>query len=57
MFFFNNLWSGTLPVTSAIQQCMEAIKCDHLHFQNERATIPEAPTNRVVRDFSLLISE
>lgn len=43
MFFFNNLWSGTVPVTSVIQLSMEAIKCDCLHFQNGRVTIPGAP--------------
>lgn len=44
MFFFNNLWSGTVPVTSVIQPRMEAIKCDRLHFQNKCAALPEAPT-------------
>lgn len=43
MFFFNNLWSGTVPVTSVIQLHMEAIKCDHLHSENKCATIPGAP--------------
>lgn len=43
MFFFNNLWPGTVPVTSVIQLHMEEIKCDHLHFQNKCAAIPGAP--------------
>lgn len=43
MFFFNNLWSGTVPVTSVIQLSMEAIKCDCLHFQNGCVAIPGAP--------------
>lgn len=48
MFFFNNLWSGTVPVTSVVQLCMEAIKCDRLHLQNKCAAIPEAPAVTVL---------
>lgn len=64
MFFFNDLWSDTVPVPSAIQLHMEelsmifSISPLFLYFQNKCATTPGTPTiTVVVQSFLFLIAE